>query len=182
MSCRFIRVIQRGEHMPVSDLIYNSDLMTPKNGCGCGPDSGDKKDCDCNPTAYILPPPPPAIDVCRYPYPPMPWPWPYPVPPCPPGPEPGPDPVEPNATEKAICKLSRKAATVRQLIENLEDKNKALIIKSGAASYQLGVLKTTVDEEEITNENVQTIIEILKGELEKIKEEIKELSDKLVED
>lgn len=168
---------------PISDLVYNSDLSLPKCGCGqsCGPDHHPEHE----PVTYIMPPPPPAIDVCRFPYPPV-YPWPYPVPPCPPGPGPAPTPdPDQNATEKAICKLSHKAATVRQLIENLEEKNKALIVKSGAASYQLGVLKTPDPEDEaaeIINENVQTVIDILKAELEKIKEEIKELSDKLVED
>lgn len=165
--------------MAIADLVYPSDLA--QYGCNCGnskDDSSKDKGCDCNNINYIIPPPPPAIDVCRFPYPPYPYPYPYPAP-IPP------DTIKQNPTEKQICKLSKKAAAVRQLIENLEDKNKPLIVKSSAASYNLGVLKTTDPDDatiEIENEHIQSVIDILKAELETIKEKIKELSDKLVDD
>ncbi len=169
--------------MPIGDLIYNADLAH-LYGCTCGNSTSGTtstdadKTCNCNTVNYLMPPPPPAIDVCRYPYPPYPYPYPAPVPP-------EADSIKQNATEKAICKLSKKAAAIRQLIENLETKNKPLIVKSGAASFNLGAFKTPDPEDatlEIENENIQSVIDILKVELEKIKEEIKELSDKLVED
>lgn len=168
--------------MPVADLVMNSDLYKYPYGCTCGSststtgDTNDKQ-CTCNNTAYIIPPPPPAIDVCRFPYPPYPA-YPYPVP--------AEDvAVKQNAVEKKICKKSKEAATLRQIIENLEDKNKNLIVKSGSVSYSLGAYKTKDPDDpeiDITDDNIESVIEILKSKLESVKEEIKELSDKLVDD
>lgn len=167
--------------MPIADLVYNSDLT----------DYGDGKKGHPHPHPPYPPcppPPPPPHPEPPYPYPPVA----YLVPPPPPWyprpdddddkPDVGPS-VKPNATEKQICKLSRKAAAVRALIENIEDKNKPVIIKSSAVSYNMGSFKTKDPEDPsiiIENENIDTIINILKAELEKIKEEIKELSDELV--
>ena len=168
--------------MPICDIVANSDLTNP-GGVG-----KKEKECPCPvfpPHPHPEPPVPPA--PYPYPYPPVA----YLVPPPPPyypKPDEGGDDnpsVKPNATERSICKLSKKAAALRSLIENIQDKNKPVIIKSSAVSYNLGTFKTKDPEDPaiyIEDENIETIINILKAELEKIKEEIKELSDELVED
>ena len=92
-----------------------------------------------------------------------------------------PNPHQSDA-EKQICKLSKKASTLRALINNIEEKNKSVIVKSSTYSYNLGEYKTPDTEEpEIMNEdeNIGSILEILKAELELIKAKIKELSDEL---
>jgi hypothetical protein len=167
--------------MPINDLVYNSDLAQYQTGSSYGEDCGchhkhhdkDGKD-DC----YFIPPPPP-------PYPPYAWLVPPPPPRYPYPPVEEQEAIKQNETEKQICKLSKQAATLRTLIENIEDKNKSTIIKSSAASYNLGSLKKKDPEDpetEITDESIATIVEILKAELEKVKDEIKDLSDKLVEE
>jgi len=176
--------------MPISDLVYNSDIARMPDGCGCGSSSSSSasnsgtNSCDCNKGAIAYFVPPPAIDVTRYPYPPIPF-----YPPCPPHHHHHDDEEESSAkqsaAEKQICKLSKKASAIKQIIENLETKNKPCIVKSGAASYNLGSYKTTDPEDPdttIENEHIETILEILKAELETIKEEIKEASDKLTDD
>lgn len=163
--------------MPIADLVYNSDLnqYVSTNECGCKKNDKDKEEC------YFIPPPP-----APYPYPPYAW----LVPPPPPAGYPYP-PVEEqeiikeNETEKSICKLSKRAATLRTLIENITDKNKPVIIKSSAASYNLGSYKKKDPQDPettIADEQIETIVEILRAELEKVKEEIKELSDQLVDE
>lgn len=140
-------------------------------------------ECDCDHHPHPCPPPPPP-----YPY--------YPgyawlVPPPPPAGYPYPpkpdedsdiDPdAKPSKVEKQICKLSRKAATLRTLIENLQEKNKDCIVKSGVITYNLGPWKVKDDQgETVEVEAIATIITILKAELEKVKEQIKELSDEIV--
>ena len=163
--------------MPVNDLIYASDLAPLE----CQPE------CDCehhHHHPHPCPPPPPPYP---YPYPPYAWLVPPPPPagyPFPPRPDDDDGQIDPDAkpskVEKQICKLSRKAATLRTLIENLQDKNKDCIIKSGVVSYNLGPFKVKEDEEMVEVEAIGTIINILKTELEKVKEEIKELSDEIV--
>lgn len=171
--------------MPIADIIANSDIarrpdcMGQHNGCNGfdpKPPSNDNCNCNCNehngcmpypPFAYLVPPPPPAG---------------YPCPPVEENPS-----IRQNATEKSICKLSKKAAALRSLIENISVKNKPVIIKSAAVSYNLGSFKTKDPDDEglellIEDENIDTIINILKAKLEEVKEQIKELSDELVED
>lgn len=165
--------------MPISDLVYNSDLAQYQTGTGYGEDCGchhkhhhKEGEDDCYfippppypPYAWLIPPPPP-----KYPYPPI----------------EEQDAIKQNETEKQICKLSKQAATLRTLIENISDKNKSVIIKSSAASYNLGSLKKKDPEDpetETEDESIATIVEILKAELEEVKDKIKELSDQLVED
>lgn len=168
--------------MPILDLVYNADLAHAPDGCGCGSSSTtsttstDANKCNCNNGAIAYFIPPPYVDVTKYPYPPIPY--------CPPAP-PEELAVRQSATEKTICKLSKKASAIRQLIENLEEKNKPLIVKSGAASYNLGSYKTTDPDDPdttIEDEHIESVIDILKAELETIKEEIKEASDKLTDD
>lgn len=166
--------------MPIGDLVYNSDLAQyqtstnygEENSCHCKPaDKGNKEDC------YFIPPPPP--------YPPYAWLVPPPPPKYPYPPVEEQEIIRQNETEKQICKLSKTAATLRTLIDNISEKNKSVIIKSVAASYNLGVLKRQDPEDpavEIEDESIATIVEILRAELEKVKDEIKALSDKLVEE
>lgn len=173
--------------MAISDLVYNSDLAHPPYGCDCGGSGSgdDDKKCNCNSAVYFLPPP--DIDVSKFPlYPPYPY-W----PPCPPPPHPHPHPdddddqdVKPGAVEKQICKKSREAATICKIIENLEEKNKSLIVKSGGVSYALGTLKYPDPEDSestLTDESIETIIGILKAKLEIVKDEIRELSEQIGE-
>ena len=149
--------------MAISDLVYPSDIARAPENCNCGvgssSSSSNSENCNCGQIGYIIPPPPP-IDVTRYPYPPPPPPPPY-WPPFPPKPYPddGGDVVI-NNIEKQICKKSKEAATLRQIIENLEIKNKNLIVKSGSVSYSLGAYKKTdpTDPEiEITDEDIETV-------------------------
>ena len=165
--------------MALDQLIYPADLA-PVDCCPeCGPHP--------HPHPHPVPPCPPPPPPYPYPYPPYAWLVPPPPPagyPFPPRPDEDDDDnpdTKPNKIERQICKLSRKAATLRSLIENLQDKNKDCIVKSGAVSYNLGPLKVKDEEgEEKENESIDTIINILKAELEKVKEEIKELSDEIV--
>lgn len=123
----------------------------------------------------MMPPPPSKFPLYPIPYPP------YPTPEC--------DcnnnessSVKQSTVEKQICKLSKKAATLRTLIENINEKNKSVIVKSGAVSYNLGEFKTKDSTDpDITNEDesIESIIEILKTKLDAVKSKIKELSDEI---
>lgn len=165
--------------MPIADLVYSADIAR-RPECVGKPNGGNNdnsnNNCGCHegsypypPFAWLVPPPPPAG---------------YPCPPDNCGEH---ESIRQNATEKSICKLSKKAAALRSLIENISEKNKPVIIKSAAVSYNLGCFRTKDPDDEglgldIEDENIDTIINILKAKLEEIKEEIKELSDELVED
>ncbi len=170
--------------MPIADLIYNSDInciptcsgttsipaVSQPDGTGsCTCSSGDK-------IYVVMPPPPPPHKFPLYPYPP------YPVQPddCDCNSD---NTVKQTTIERQICKLSKKAATLRTLIENISEKNKPVIIKSGAVSYSLGEYVANKGEElESEDESIGSIIEILKAKLEEVKTEIKELSDEITTD
>lgn len=167
--------------MPIADLVYNSDYPYGGTGVHTTTDGTSTN----NEKVYIVMPPPPD-KFPLYPYPPYPHP-PYPpFPPCPPhrpddGEYPGPD-AKQSEVEKKIAKLAGKSASLRALIANIEDKNKPVLIKSGANSFNLGEYKIPDPEDPeltIEDENIASILEILKAELEKIKAEIKELSDEI---
>ena len=122
--------------MPIGDLVYNSDLQNPDCGCNSGsniptikPLPTGNTTCNCDNSIWLVPPPPRPLDYP--PYPPFP---PY-VPPVP--------PIEPKSTSKEaqICKLSKKSATIKKLIENYTEKNKDVIFKIGGVSYNFGTYK-----------------------------------------
>ena len=169
--------------MPIGDLVFNSDLANYPYGYGCpsGGDGQDKKEVE---KIYVVMPPPPS-KFPLYPYAP-----PYPCPPpFPPHPHPDDDPetrpAKQSDVEKQICKLSRQSANLRALIENIEEKNKSLIIKSGSYSYSLGEYKTPDPEDPsatIEDEDIKTILDILREKLEQIKQKIKDLSDSITTD
>lgn len=158
--------------MAISELVYPSDLV---NHCGCinGTDAGT----EATEKIYVVMPPPPT-KFPLYPYPSD-----YPVP------YDRDIDIVPNPhqsdVEKQICKLSKKASTLRALINSIEEKNKSVVVKSATYSYNLGEYKTPDTEEpEIMNEdeNIGSILDILKAELELIKAKIKELSDEITTD
>lgn len=159
--------------MPISDLVYNSDLVNP---CGCV-NGADTSGAGATEKIYVVMPPPPT----KFPL--------YPYPPEYPNPYDRDIDIVPNPhqseAEKQISKLAKKASTLRALINNIEEKNKSVIVKSSTYSYNLGEYKTPDTEEpEIMNEdeNIGSILEILKAELELIKAKIKELSDEITTD
>lgn len=168
---------------PIGDVIMNSDLAYPYSGTSVG-NNGAGTGTNNEKVYIVMPPPPDKFPL--YPYAPYPQP-PYPpFPPCPPhrpddGEYPGPD-AKQSEVEKKIAKLAGKSASLRALIANIEDKNKSVLIKSGANSFNLGEYKIPDPEDPeltIEDENIASILEILKAELEKIKAEIKELSDEI---
>lgn len=155
--------------MPIGDLVYNSDLVNP---CGCI-NAADTNGGATEKIYVVMPPPPTKFPL--YPYPPE-YPNPY-------------DKdvdlgtvAKQSDVEKQICKLSKKASTLRALINSIEEKNKSVIVKSATYSYNLGEYKTPdADDPEVMNEdeNIGSILEILKAELELVKSKIKDLSDQI---
>lgn len=163
--------------MPIADLIYNSDVARRPKGCGCEnnqadtTDSANKCNCDCNSEVWFVPPPKP------YDYPPYPPFYPY-VPPV------EPVPMKKTSIEAQICKLSKKAAAIKKMIENFVEKNKGVIIKIGEASYNFGTYKTITKDgagQKVEEDSVygETILNILTSELAAIKEKIQELAAEL---
>lgn len=163
--------------MAISDLVYPSDLVSERCSCGSTNTSTNTNSCDCNKGAVAYFVPPPYVDVTKFPlYPPYPY--------CPPRPEDDATTIKQNNIEKKICKKSKEAAALRQLIENLETKNKNLIVKAGSVSYNLGAYKSTDPDDpelEVIDDNIESVIDILKAKLESVKDEIKELSEQLGE-
>ena len=158
--------------MPNNELIYPADLAH-KDGCcevrqstnTCGYPNG----------VYWMPPPPP----CDYP---------PPFPPCPPYPNPHPCPcpseeipVKKTSIEGKICKLSKKAAAVNRMIENLETKKKDFILKAGDTSYNFGNVDLEVENWE-DGSYADTALKVLKFELSLIKTKIADLSTQLGEE
>lgn len=163
--------------MPIADLVYNSDIAQRPQGCGCQPsdgsssDSSSSCDCDCNKEIWFIPPP------RRHDYPPYP-PFPPYVPPV------DPVPMKKSSVEAQICKLSKKAAAIKKMIENFVEKNKNAIIKIGDASYNFGSYKIISKDEQgqkVEEDSVygETILTILTDELAAIKEKIQELAAEL---
>lgn len=164
--------------MPINDLIYNADLVNYPHICTCGTstDSSNGVTKETEKIYVMMPPPPSKFPLYPIPYPP------YPAPDC--DCDDKDNAVKQSEVEKKICRLSKKAATLRTLIENISEKNKPVIVKSGATSYSLGEFKTVDSTDpDITNEDesIESIIEILKAKLAEIKEEIKTLSDELTD-
>ena len=164
--------------MPNADLIHNADLAV--RGC-CGDNINmaatdtSGKTCECGKGIYWMPPPcPPDYPP---PYPVIP-PYPPPVPcPCPiPEPEP-----KRKSTEGKICKLSKKAAIVTRMIENLETKKKDVIIKIGDSSYNFGNIDLEVDGWD-DGSYAATVQKILEKELALIKAKIAELAAEIGEE
>ena len=166
--------------MSLPNLVYPSDLADYPYGYANG--KGDKDKAEVEKIYVVMPPPPSKFPL--YPYAP----YPCPPPPFPPHPdERGEDthPAKQSDVEKQICKLSHQSANLRALIENIEEKNKSLIIKSGSYSYSLGEYKTPDPEDPsatIEDEDIKTILDILREKLEQIKQKIKDLSDSITTD
>lgn len=167
--------------MSLPNLVYPSDLADYPYGYA--DEKGDKDKAEVEKIYVVMPPPPSKFPL--YPYAP-PYPCPPPFPPHPhPDDDPDTHPAKQSDVEKQICKLSRQSANLRALIESIEDKNKPCIIKSSSYSYSLGELQKKDPQDEsqtVEDENVATIVTILKAELEEIKQKIKDLSDEIVVD
>lgn len=171
---------------PIADLVYNSDIAYPGENCGCGssvptvnPIDSKESTCNCGNPIWVVPPPP-HHHHCHPDFPPYP---PYPpyVPPI------DPVPVKEKSKEAQICKLSKKSATVKKLIENFTEKNKDVIFKIGDASYNFGSYKVISKDEQgqkVEEDSVygETILSILNDELAAIKEKIQELAAELDDD
>lgn len=170
--------------MPIADIIYNSDIARRPKGCGCENSSTEttttttnskESTCDCGNSVWFVTPPKP-LD-----YPPYP-PYGYPcVPPT------EPVPMKKSSVEAQICKLSKKAAAIKKMIENFTEKNKDAIIKIGDASYNFGSYVTITKDEngqKVEEESVygETILTILTDELAAIKEKMQELAAELDEE
>lgn len=165
--------------MPIADVLMNADIAMYPDGkcCPSGKDNQDDKNkCNCGHMWFI--------PLC----PPMP----RDYPPCPPYPCPCVPPVEPvplkkSSIEAQICKLSKKAAAIKKMIDNFTNKNKDAIIKIGEASYNFGsyVVIGKDGEGQKTEEDSaygKKILEILNEELAAIKSKMQELATQLDEE
>ena len=165
--------------MGVAQLVYPSDIAKrpEKRECECGCHHHDHEHPD---GVWLVPPPPPG-----YPYP-----YPYPFPPPPPPPHHPDDDddedIKAKSIEAQICKLSKKAAAIKAMIDNFENKKKDAIIKIGGVSYNFGQYRLIVKEDGNTFDDVteygEKIMEILVMELEKLKAEIQELAEQIDSD
>lgn len=165
--------------MPIADVLMNADIaMYPDDKCcPSGKDNqDDNSKCNCGNMWFVPPCPPMPRD-----YPPCP-PYPYPcVPPV------EPVPLKKSSVEAQICKLSKKAAAIKKMIDNFTNKNKDAIIKIGEASYNFGsyVVIGKDEEGQKTEEDSvygKTILEILNEELAAIKSKMQELATQLDEE
>ena len=162
--------------MPIADVLMNADIALYPDG-KCCPNGKDNQDdnnkCNCGHMWFIPPCPPMPRD-----YPPCP-PYPYPcVPPV------EPVPLKKSSIEAQICKLSKKAAAIKKMIDNFTNKNKDAIIKIGEASYNFGsyVVIGKDGEGQKTEEDSaygKKILEILNEELAAIKSKMQELATQL---
>lgn len=171
--------------MAIAQLVYPSDLARKPESqgceCGCGskpPVPTNDMECQCNRGVWLVPAPPP-MDYPPYPY----------------GPDhhhhhhhhddPDEEPVKikTKSIEAQICKLSKRSAAIKAMLENYEVKNKDAILKIGATSYNFGpyyeITKdgSTVYKEE--TEYAERIKSLLTDELEAIKEKLQELASEL---
>lgn len=165
--------------MPIADVLMNADIARYPDGkcCPSGKDNQDDNNkCNCGQMWFIPPCPPMPRD-----YPPCP-PYPYPcVPPV------EPVPLKKSSIEAQICKLSKKAAAIKKMIDNFTNKNKDAIIKIGEASYNFGsyVVIGKDEEGQKTEEDSaygKKILEILNEELVAIKSKMQELATQLDEE
>lgn len=175
--------------MPIGDIIANADIANKPEDLECG----------CHPHHHypICPEPQPVWFVP----PPMPMPIPadYPVYnpykkdcDC----DKDKDKEEEEAArqealkasiEVQICKLSRRAAAIKAMIDSFKNKNKDAIIRVGGVSYNFGSYKKIVKDEEgndvaTDSEYGEAILAIFTNELTLIKEKISELAAKLEEE
>lgn len=147
--------------MPNIDKLQGSDMYLY-------PDYS-KKDCKCNQGGMYWGPPIPPVPPPDYPFPP------FPPHPCPPPEEPD---VKKNSIEGQICKLSKKAAAINRMIDNLENKKKDVIIKIGDTSFNFDNIDAEFDGWE-DGSYAETVAKILKHQRELIQAQIKELADTL---
>lgn len=158
--------------MPNLDYTANSDLAIYGNNANKNADNQNGlywgPQCPCPPLPPVIPP--------HYPYPPLP---PCPVPPLPPAPQPEPEP-EPkkSSIEGQICKLSKKAAVINRMIDNLNEKKKDVIIKIGDASYDFGNIDAEISGW-ADGSYAATILPILEYQRSLIQAQIKSLADQL---
>lgn len=158
--------------MPKADVLGNKEVYrypkggdsmsnnTTNNNCNCGCQDNTNTN---NNSGNVYPAP-----GYWQPCPPPPYPYPYDCPPVNPG---------VGSTEMQIAKLSKKSATIRKMIDNLVNKNKAIIIQLGCgASYNFGTY-LNADKEE--TDYGKAVLEMLQAELEAIKAKIIELTGDL---
>lgn len=168
--------------MPIADLVYNADIARkPEMTCGC---NGDNILVNGDGTATVptvgypwIPVPPPMPMPPCHPCPPWPYPpYPVPVPPIDPDVEP-----KKGSLEAQICKLSKKAATITKMIQNLEEKKKDVVIKVGETSYNFGNIDLEIQNWD-DGSYAATVKKILEFELNVIKTKIAELAAEIGEE
>ena len=167
--------------MGIAQIVYPADIAKQP----------EPHECECHHHHHPCPPPPPdpkhGIWIVPAPppagYPPYPYP---PMPPVPPVDDDSSDDIKikTKSIEAQICKLSKKSAAIKAMIQNFEEKNKDAIIKIGGTSYNFGPYKNIFKEgvteyEEVTEYGEIILEELLKAELEKIKEKLQELAAEL---
>lgn len=127
---------------------------TNQNNCNCG----------CNETTY-----PQGYWISGCPPPPPPYPqYPYLCPPV---------SIGVDSIEFQIAKLSKKSAIIREMIDNLVNKDKSIIISIGCGTqYNFGCYH---DKEETKTKYGTAVLEMLQTEFEAIKAKIVELTAEL---
>jgi hypothetical protein len=162
--------------MPIADIISGQDLagyyccQPPKKAATTTDDSSNSS-CNC----------PPPMPEYVYPYPPYGYPY-------PPYPQTSEVKIKKSSVEAQICKLSKKSAVIKKMIEDFENKNKDAILKVGASTYNFGAFLnitkeadgSKVEEESVYGETILT--DLLKKELEAIKTKLVELTSELEEE
>ena len=171
--------------MPVGDVVYNSDLSCPHHHHHHKPE----------------PPFPPVPQPAWFVPPPMPLPIPVDYPhfdpyhPCPHHDDDDKDKEQEDkekeelkaSIEVQICRLSKRAAAIKIMIDNFKNKNKDAIIRIGGTSYNFGCYQNLKEDEEgkpIVEETEygEVILGILTTELGLIKDKISELAALLEEE
>lgn len=164
--------------MGVSQLVYPSDLARKPEPMDCGCHHNvkptDDSHCGCNQGVWIVPAPPP-IGYPPYPYGPE----------CP-GTSEETIKIKTKSIEAQICKLSKKSAAIKTMIDNFENKNKDVIVKIGGTSYNFGPCYNITKEESTVykdeTEYAERFRTLLTDELESIKEKLQELASELDSD
>jgi hypothetical protein len=177
----------------MSNIIYPADMPAPiivdKDNVENGvywmppppPPSPYKKPDPPYPYPNWPPPPPPPKP---YPNPYYPWP-PYipPLPPPPPKPIPTPDDdsdkeSSPSKLEKELQACTRKLATLKCMIKDLEN-GKDAIIRTECCSYNFGNKDVVVDGWPEGENYVSKILEVLNKEKELVADKIQDLAQKI---
>ena len=166
--------------MPIGDILNNAEVaQKPAHKPHCPPPE----------PMWFVPAPGPLPIPADYPYY-DPYRPPFPPPPPPPHPDDDDDDDDDKdkdelkaSIEMQICKLSKRAAAIKAMIDNFKNKNKDAIIRIGSISYNFGPYYDIKKEGELIikteTEYGEAIMSILISELSLIKVKITELAEQL---